>query len=152
LYCFLKALTARLHLRGGCEVEPAPQSNPNARFSADPSGASRVKWKPVLAAAPTPKPPRHPTTRPGDKRLTLKLRGAATETISDRHAPTPRRSATAKQTTNLVGRPSRHPNCCEFETWRAVSDTLTRLKHQPHRPSDKTNVLHAAKTRNRRRC
>jgi hypothetical protein len=46
----------------------------------------------------------------------------------------PRPTTTAKRTTNLVGKPSRHPNRCEFETWRAVSETLTRLKHQPTPP------------------
>jgi hypothetical protein len=88
----------------------------------------------VLAAAPTPKPPRHPTTRPGDKRLTPKTRAAAPETNSDRHAPTPRRSATAKRTTNLAGKLPHHPNRCEFATRHATFTPPTRFNHQPTPP------------------
>jgi hypothetical protein len=88
----------------------------------------------VLAAAPTPKPPRHPTTRPGDKRLTPRPRAAVPETNSDRHAPTPQPTTAANRATNLATRLPHHPNRCEFETWCAASKALTRFNHQPTPP------------------
>jgi hypothetical protein len=80
--------------------------------------------------------PTYPATTncPGTKQLTPQPSDAAPETNSDRHTPTPQPTTTAKRTTNLTTRLLRHPNRCEFATWCAASQALTRFNYQPPAP------------------
>jgi hypothetical protein len=92
---------------------------------------SHVSLSAVLEPGPNPQPALPPRTAPATKQLTSKLRGAAAETNSDRHATASQPTETTNKTTNSATRLLRHPNRCEFEAWHAVSEPLTRLKHQP---------------------
>jgi hypothetical protein len=83
-----------------------------------------------------PQPPTRPatTTYNGTKQLTPQPSDAAAETNSDRHATASQPTETTNKTTNSATKLPHHPNRCEFETWCAASQALTRFNHQPTPP------------------
>jgi hypothetical protein len=111
------------HVSLSAVLEPGP----NAQTATPPRPATAQSNLPQNRGRPQPRP--IPTDMP-------------------RHHDPPR--LRSEPLTSLADKP-RHPNRCEFETWPAVSETLTRLKYNPHRQSHKTSDLHAPKAHNRRR-
>jgi hypothetical protein len=105
LYCFLKALTARLHLRGGCGVEPAPQDTPQCAFlrRSQRRQPRQVQAGVSTATAALPTPPPQPA--PATRQRTPKPRCTAAKTNTRNHyAPTSQLTTTTHKPTNLADR------------------------------------------------
>jgi hypothetical protein len=95
---------------------------------------SHVSLSAVLEPGPNPQPATPPRPTPGQSNLPQNQRPPQPRPIPTdtprHHDPPLLRSGPL---TSLVDKP-RYPNRCEFETWRAASETLTRLNHQPTAP------------------
>jgi hypothetical protein len=134
---FLKALTTRLHLRGGCEGEPAPQVNAHCAFR---RRSQRRQPRQVQAGVSTahaapPAPP--PQTCPGDKATHPKTERHRSQNQPRNHHPSiPQLTTTAHKPTNLADRPTTPAN---------ISTT------SPQRQSAQWLNLHVTKAQNQRR-
>jgi hypothetical protein len=95
---------------------------------------SHVSLSAVLEPGPNARPDPPPQPTPTTKQLTPKPWSAAPETNSDRHATASQPTETTNETANPATRLPRHPNRCEFETWRAAFKSLTRFNYQPPAP------------------
>jgi hypothetical protein len=152
LCCFLKALTARLHLRGGCGVEPASRVKPQCAFL---RRSQRRQPRQVEAGVSTA--PRcsnhHATPQPAP----------ATSDLPQKQGP-PHRKPTPTDTPHLHDPPLlRTGPLTWLPDYRTIQTGASlRLGTQPprpspasitnpHRQSHTTRDLHASKAHNRRR-
>jgi hypothetical protein len=151
LYCFLKALTARLHLRGGCGIEPAPQDTPQCAFLR----RSQRRQPRQVEAGVSGGPDAQTTTPP---RPTTGLSNSPQNRATPHPKPTPTDTPRHHDPPLLrTGPLTWLPDCRTTQTGASLRLSAQRLKPSPasttnpHRQLDTTRDLHAPKAHNRRR-